>query len=82
MAPPLWGDDVVFADGSPTDMESLAKDVSAFLMWTAEPKMMARKQAGFTGVLMLTVLAVLLYLTNKRLWAPVKRAAKVKQPAE
>ena len=53
-------------------------DVSAFLMWTAEPKMMARKQAGFTGVLLLTILAVLLYLTNKRIWAPVKRAAKAK----
>jgi ubiquinol-cytochrome c reductase cytochrome c1 subunit len=76
MAPPLWGDDVVFADGSPTDIESISKDVSAFLMWTAEPKMAARKQAGFTGVLMLSILAVLLYLTNKRLWAPVKRAAK------
>mgnify|MGYP002065669150 CR=1 FL=1 len=49
----------------------MAQDVSAFLMWTAEPKMMARKQAGFTGVLMLTILAVLLYLTNKRIWAPV-----------
>jgi ubiquinol-cytochrome c reductase cytochrome c1 subunit len=76
MAPPLWGDDVTFADGSPTDLESISKDVAAFLMWTAEPKMMARKQAGFTGVLMLTVLAVLLYLTNKRIWAPVKRQAK------
>ena len=81
MAPPLWGDDVTYADGSPTDLESVAKDVAAFLMWTAEPKMMARKQAGFTGVLMLSVLAVLLYLTNKRIWAPVKRAAKAK-PAE
>jgi ubiquinol-cytochrome c reductase cytochrome c1 subunit len=81
MAPPLWGDDVTFADGSPTDLESISKDVSAFLMWTAEPKMMARKQAGFTGVLMLSILAVLLYLTNKRIWAPVKRAAKAK-PAE
>ena len=81
MAPPLWGDDVVFADGSPTDIESIAKDVASFLMWTAEPKMAARKQAGFTGVLMLSILAVLLYLTNKRLWAPVKRAAKG-QPAE
>ena len=81
MAPPLWGDDVTFADGSPTDIESLSKDVAAFLMWTAEPKMAARKQAGFTGVLMLSILAVLLYLTNKRIWAPVKRAAK-SQPAE
>jgi ubiquinol-cytochrome c reductase cytochrome c1 subunit len=81
MAPPLWGDDVTYADGSPNDLESVAKDVAAFLMWTAEPKMMARKKAGFTGVLMLSVLAVLLYLTNKRIWAPVKRAAKAK-PAE
>lgn len=72
MAPPLYGEDVEFADGSPNDLESISKDVSAFLMWTAEPKMMARKQAGFVGVLFLTILSVLLYLTNKRIWAPVK----------
>lgn len=81
MAPPLYGDDVVYEDGAPTDIEAISKDVSAFLMWTAEPKMMARKQAGFTGVLMLGILTVLLYLTNKRLWAPVKREAK-SAPAE
>ncbi len=49
MAPPLYGDDVEFADGHSTDLEQIAEDVSAFLMWTAEPKMMARKQAGFVG---------------------------------
>ncbi len=73
MAPPLYGDDVEFADGHSTDLEAIAEDVSAFLMWTAEPKMMARKQAGFTAVLFLGILAVLLYLTNKKLWAPHKR---------
>ena len=72
MAPPLWGEDVDFADGHSNELHHEAQDVAAFLMWTAEPKMMARKQAGFVGVLMLTVLTVLLYLTNKRLWAPVK----------
>ncbi len=76
MAPPIWGDDVEYADGAPTDVESISQDVAAFLMWTAEPKMMARKQAGFTGVLLLAVMSVLLYLTNKRIWAPVKKAAK------
>jgi len=50
----------------------MALDVSAFLMWTAEPKMMARKQSGFVAVAFLSVLAVLLYLTNKRIWANVK----------
>lgn len=73
MAPPLYGDDVVYADGHSTELEEVAMDVSAFLMWTAEPKMAARKQAGLTGVIFLTVLSVLLYLTNKRLWAPHKK---------
>ncbi len=73
MAPPLYGDDVVYADGHATDLEHVAEDVAAFLMWTAEPKMMARKQAGLTGFIFLSILSVLLYLTNKRIWAPHKK---------
>ena len=76
MTPPLSDELVEFADGSPNDVESMAQDVAAFLMWAAEPKMMARKEAGLTAVLFLTVLTVLLYLTNKRLWAPVKKKVK------
>jgi len=72
MAPPLYGEDVEFADGHANDIEAISKDVSAFLMYTAEPKMMARKQAGFTAVLFLTIFAVLLYFTNKKIWAPIK----------
>ena len=73
MGQPLYGDDVEFDDGHATDLHHEAEDVAAFLMWTAEPKMMARKQAGLTGVLFLALLSVLLYLTNKRLWAPHKK---------
>ena len=72
MAPPLYGEDVEFADGHSNSLHHEAEDVSAFLMWAAEPKMMARKQAGLTGVLFLVVLSTLLYLTNKKLWAPIK----------
>lgn len=76
MAPPLAGEDVEFADGHSNELHHEAEDIAAFLMWTAEPKMMARQHAGFVAVLMLTILSVLLYLTNKRIWAPVKKAAK------
>lgn len=72
MAPPLFDDQVEFEDGSPTDLDSMAQDMAAFLMWTAEPKMMERKQSGLVSVLFLIVLTVLLYLTNKRLWWPIK----------
>lgn len=75
MAPPLYDGQVEFADGSPNDVAAMAEDVAAFLMWAAEPKMMARKQVGLTAVLFLVLLTVLLYLTNKRLWAPVKGRA-------
>jgi ubiquinol-cytochrome c reductase cytochrome c1 subunit len=72
MPPPLADDLVTYQDGSEAKLDDLAKDVSAFLMWTAEPKLMARKEAGFKAVLFLAVLASLLYLTNKRLWSGVK----------
>ena len=65
-----------YADGHSNDLHHVSEDVAAFLMWTAEPKMMARQQAGFVAVLMLTILSVLLYLTTKKIWAPVKKAAK------
>lgn len=76
MAPPLDDDLVEYADGHSTSLHHLSEDVSAFLMWAAEPKLMARKQAGLTGVLFLVLLSALLYLTNKRIWAPVKKKAK------
>lgn len=72
MGPPLSDDIVEFADGHPADVHHMAEDVAAFLMWAAEPKMMVRKQVGFVAVLFLGLLAALLYLTNKRLWAPHK----------
>ncbi|MGI3170149.1 cytochrome c1 [Pseudooceanicola sp. C21-150M6] len=72
MAPPLAGEDVEFADGHSNELHHEAEDIAAFLMWTAEPKMMARKHAGFVAVTFLILLSVLLYLTNKRLWAPYK----------
>jgi ubiquinol-cytochrome c reductase cytochrome c1 subunit len=72
MAQPLYEDSVTYADGTPATVEQMSQDVAAFLMWAAEPKLNARKEAGFSAVLFLGVLAVLLYLTNKRLWAGIK----------
>lgn len=73
MAPPMEDGWVEFDDGHANDLASMSKDVAAFLMWTSEPHMNARKEAGFVSVLFLIVVSVLLYLTNKRIWAPIKR---------
>ena len=78
MGPPLEDGQVEFDDGHANDLHHMSEDLAAFLMWTAEPKLMARKHAGFVGVLLMVLLSVLLYLTNKRLWAPVKARYKKK----
>ena len=72
MNPPLSDGLVEYADGHEATVHNMAEDVAAFMMWAAEPKMMERKKAGFVAVLFLGLLTVLLYLTNKRLWAPHK----------
>jgi ubiquinol-cytochrome c reductase cytochrome c1 subunit len=60
-------------------LEQEAMDVSAFLMWAAEPTMVERKQAGFRNLIMIVVLAVLLYFTNKKLWQPIKHRQEQKK---
>lgn len=72
MPPPLEDERVEFDPAAPNDLDSLAMDAAAFLTWAAEPKMMARKQAGFVAVMFLILLTALLFLTNKRIWAPYK----------
>lgn len=73
MPPPLEEDSVEYADGHKADIHHMSMDVSAFLMWAAEPKLMARKQTGFVAVLFMILLTSLLYLTNKKLWSGPKR---------
>ncbi len=72
MPPPLSDGQVTFADGRESTVHNMSEDAAAFLMWTAEPHLNARKQAGFKAVILLGLLASLLYLTNKRLWSSVK----------
>jgi ubiquinol-cytochrome c reductase cytochrome c1 subunit len=72
MPPPLSDDQVTYIDGTPATMDQMSMDVSSFLMWAAEPKLMARREAGFVSVIFLLILSTLLYLTNKRIWAGVK----------
>jgi ubiquinol-cytochrome c reductase cytochrome c1 subunit len=69
MPPPLSDEQVTFDDGAPNKVDDMARDVSAFLAWTAEPKMEERKSLGFMSIIYLTLLAGLLYFVKKRVWA-------------
>ncbi len=72
MPPPLTDGRVEYTDGSPGTAAQYAKDVSAFLMWAAEPHLEARKRIGMQVFIFLIVLAGLLYFTKKKVWRGVE----------
>lgn len=71
MPPPLAADAVPYTDGTPQTVDQYARDVSAFLMWAAEPHLVERKRLGFMVFVFLVVFAGLMYLTKKKIWAKV-----------
>jgi len=73
MAAPLSDDMVGYEDGTETTLSQYAKDVSAFLTWTAEPEMEVRKRTGIKVILFMLVFAGLLYGVKKKIWADVKK---------
>jgi ubiquinol-cytochrome c reductase cytochrome c1 subunit len=68
MPPPLAPGKVTFDDGTPSTVAQQAKDVGAFLMWAAEPKLEERKQMGFAVMIYLLLFTALLYVSYKRVW--------------
>ncbi|QPC98610.1 cytochrome c1 [Qipengyuania soli] len=72
MAPPLSAGAVTYDDGTDASVEQMAKDVSAFLTWTAEPSLVKRKQTGWPVLIFLLFATVLAYLSKQQIWAAVK----------
>jgi ubiquinol-cytochrome c reductase cytochrome c1 subunit len=73
MAAPLASDSQVeYNDDTQPTVDQMARDVSAFLAWTAEPKMEERKRMGFMTVIFLSILAVMLYLVKQKVWRDVE----------
>ncbi len=78
MPPPL-SDGVVTYDtpeegvaAVPQTVEQYSRDVAAFLMWVAEPHLVARKEAGGQVLVFLIVFAGIMYMVKRRLWSKVE----------
>jgi len=71
MPKPLVDGQVEYTDGTPTTVDQYGRDVAAFLMWAAEPKLDQRKQLGFQVMIFLIVFTGLLYFTKKKVWHSV-----------
>jgi len=70
MPPPLTSDgQVSYKDGTPATVDQMAKDVAAFLVWTAEPSLSKRHQTGWPVLGFLIFATILAFLAKKQGWA-------------
>lgn len=72
MGQPLFADQVLYADGTDASLEQMSKDVVTFLAWAAEPTLNHRHEAGFKVMIFLGLLALLLFISNRKVWMGVK----------
>jgi cytochrome c1 len=72
MPQPLHDGQVQYTDGTPQTLDQYGRDVAAFLMWAAEPKLDERKRLGFQVMIFLLVFTTLLYFTKKKVWHDVE----------
>ena len=72
MSQPLMDDAVEYNDGTKATEEQMAKDVTTFLMWAAEPHLEARHKMGFKAILYLIILTILVYFSMKKIWSRIE----------
>jgi cytochrome c1 len=73
MGNPLFDGVIPYTDGTKPTVDNYAKDVSAFLMWAAEPKLEERYKIGARVMVFLIVFAVIMYLSKRAVWARLHR---------
>ena len=72
MSQPLSDGLVEYSDGTVASEEQMAKDVTTYLMWAAEPHLESRHKMGFKAILYLIILTILVYFSMKKIWSRIE----------
>lgn len=72
MPTPLNPQQVSYSDGTQATVSQMAKDVTAFLAWVAEPESEYRRQLGIKVLIYLTFFTLLMYILMRQAWKKVK----------
>jgi len=79
MITPLSDGLVEYSDGTPSTTAQMAKDVTAFLVWVAEPHLESQHRMGFKSIIYLIILFILVYMSKQKVWS---RFGSKKEPEE
>ena len=71
MSSPLSDEIVEYSDGTKASVDQMAKDVTTFLTWAAEPELEERHRTGVKVMIYLILLTTLVYLSMKKIWSRV-----------
>ena len=71
MSSPLSDDIVEYSDGTQASVDQMAKDVTTFLTWAAEPELEERHRTGVKVIIYLMLLTTLVYLSMKKIWSRI-----------
>ncbi len=63
---------VEYSDGTTSTIEQMSKDVTTFLMWSAEPHLESRHRMGFKAIVYLIILTTLVYFSMKKIWSRIE----------
>ena len=80
MARILFDGLVEYEDGTPATASQMAKDVTEFLNWAAEPEMDERKKMGLKALVIVGTLFALSVWVKRYKWAPIKSRKLVYNP--
>ncbi|KAG8946084.1 cytochrome c1 [Tulasnella sp. 424] len=72
MARVLFDGLVEYPDGTPATTSQMAKDVTTFLNWAAEPEHDERKKIGLQAMIIFSTLLTLSLYTKRFKWTPLK----------
>ena len=62
---------VEYSDGTQSTVDQMAKDVTTFLTWAAEPHLEQRHRMGVKVIIYLVIITILVYISMKRIWSRI-----------
>lgn len=68
MPPQLMEDLVTYTDGTKATPEQMARDITTFLNWAAEPELDERKSLGLKVMIFLAVFTALAFALKRQVW--------------
>ena len=80
MAQQLYDGMVDYSDGTPSTASQMAKDVSNFLAWAAEPAQDDRKLMGLRAIALLSILSATMWYAKRVKWTVLKTRKVVYKP--